>query len=114
MRISDWSSDVCSSDLGGEADEGEIDHHEENGPGFDVDDEGNPIAEAQPRRTFLPSSFTGSVRHLRKLAANALALVSARGKPTVFITLTCNPHWPEILRELLVGQTTFEDRKRVG
>src|SRR3546814_592328 len=67
---------------GGEADEGEIDHHEDNGPGFDVDDEGNPIAGAQPRRTFLPSSFTGSVRHLRKLAANALALVSASGKPT--------------------------------
>src|SRR5690606_13859915 len=41
----------------------------------------NPAEEGQSQRTFLPSSFTGSVRHLRKLAANALALVSARGKP---------------------------------
>ena len=72
------------------------------------DGEDDDIAGGQSKRTFLPSSFTGSTRHLRKLAANALALVSARGKPTVFITLTCNPNWPEIVRELLDGQTAFD------
>ena len=34
--------------------------------------------------------------------------MSARGKPAVFITLTCNPRWPEIVRELLDGQTAFD------
>src|SRR3546814_20681545 len=48
------------------------------------------------------------MRHLKKLAANSLALVSTKGKPTVFVTLTCNPRWPEIVRELLDGQTAFD------
>src|SRR5690606_4809566 len=59
-------------------------------------------------RFFLPSSFTGSTRHLKRLGANALALVSSKGKPTVFITLTCNPRWSEIVRELLDGQTAYD------
>jgi hypothetical protein len=37
-------------------------------------------------KTFLPESFTGSPRHLKNLARNALVIVSELGKPTVFIT----------------------------
>src|SRR3546814_1472353 len=77
--------------------------------GEDHDDTGGDDENSdRPRRFFLPSSFTGSMRHLKKLAANSLALVSAKGKPTVFVTLTCNPRWPEIVRELLDGQTAFD------
>lgn len=60
------------------------------------------------KKTYLPSSVFGSPRHLRKLARNALAIVSELGKPTFFITLTCNPNWPEITTQLLLGQTAFD------
>jgi hypothetical protein len=59
-------------------------------------------------KTFLPSSFHGSRRHLKKLASNALAVVSEMGNPTLFITLTCNPNWDEIKEKLLEGQTAFD------
>jgi hypothetical protein len=57
--------------------------------------------------SFLSQSFHGSRRHLRKLSTNALTIVSEYGKPTLFITLTCNPLWSEIQEMLLPGQTAF-------
>jgi hypothetical protein len=42
------------------------------------------------------------------LAKNALILVSEFGCPHVFLTLTCNPKWPEIMSQLLDGQTAFD------
>jgi hypothetical protein len=59
-------------------------------------------------KTFLSQSVHGSRRHLRALASNALTIVSEFGKPTVFITLTCNPMWPEIQQQLLPGQSAFD------
>jgi hypothetical protein len=35
-------------------------------------------------------------------------LVSEFGCPHVFLTLTCNPKWPEIMSQLLDGQTAFD------
>ena len=40
---------------------------------------------------------------------DAMAIVRAFGKPTLFITVTCNPKWPEIANALLPGQKP-EDR----
>ncbi len=40
---------------------------------------------------------------------DALELARRKGPPTWFITLTCNPHWPEIVAQLLPGQT-YADR----
>jgi hypothetical protein len=57
---------------------------------------------------YLLSSVHGSPRHMTTLAKNALVLVSEFGCPCVFITLTCNPKWPEIVSQLLDGQTTFD------
>jgi len=37
-----------------------------------------------------------------------LVLVSEFGCLHVFITLTCNPKWPEIISQLLDGQTAFD------
>ncbi|XP_062208940.1 uncharacterized protein LOC133910622 [Phragmites australis] len=34
-----------------------------------------------------------------------MALVQKYGKPDIFLTMTCNPNWEEILRELEPGQT---------
>jgi hypothetical protein len=58
--------------------------------------------------SFLSSSVTGSPRHLRKLALNALSVVAAKGKPHVFITITCNELWSEIQEALLKGQSAFD------
>ncbi len=59
-------------------------------------------------KTFLSDSFTGSRRHLDGLAYNAMEVVSERGKPTVFITATCNPEWPEIKERLIGNQSAFD------
>jgi len=71
----------------------------------DVLDENN---DSHGEKSFLSQSMHGSRRHLRSLAKNALALVSEFGRPNLFITLTCNPYWPEILEQLLPGQTAYD------
>ena len=47
-------------------------------------------------RVYLPSSFMESPRMQRKLVADGLAIVQRYGKPTYFMTVTCNPTWSEI------------------
>jgi len=59
-------------------------------------------------KSYLPSSVHGSPRRMAALARNALILVSEFGCPHVFITLTCNPKCPEIVSQLLLGQTAFD------
>jgi hypothetical protein len=58
--------------------------------------------------SYLAQSFHGSRRHLRQKASEALVLVTELGTPTFFLTLTCNPMWPEIQEALLAGQTAFD------
>jgi len=56
----------------------------------DNDDEDEEINdfEQKPDQVFLPSSLHGSARHRKKLALNALTIVTKIGKPTLFITGT--------------------------
>src|SRR3546814_5644539 len=75
------AEDVPDGNENGGGADGENEQHG-IGHGLDIDDEGNQAPEGQSTRQFLPSSFTGSVRHLKKLASNALALVSADRKST--------------------------------
>ena len=72
--------------------------------------------EDQGNKSYLPGSVHGSPRHMALLARNALVLVSEFGCPHIFITLTCNPKWPEILSQLLHGQTAFDtcSNKTIG
>ncbi len=51
-------------------------------------------------KTFLPSSHTGSPRYYHEGYLDCLARVQAFGTPDLFITMTCNPHWPEIQNNL--------------
>ena len=60
------------------------------------------------KTTVLPSSHVGSPRYYQQKAQDALAYVSEFGKPDLFITMTCNPQWPEITRELYPGQKPNE------
>ena len=53
----------------------------------------------------LPSSFTGSPRHMHEYTQDAMTYVRNYGRPDLFITFTCSPKWEEIQVELLPGQT---------
>ena len=46
---------------------------------------------------------------MHKLYQDGMAIVRVFGKPDLFITVTCNPNWPEIKEALLPGQTA-QDR----
>lgn len=48
----------------------------------------------------LPSSFGGSPRAMQQLYHDAMAISRYIGRPDLFITMTCNPNWPEIKRFL--------------
>ncbi|XP_028074574.1 uncharacterized protein LOC114276939 [Camellia sinensis] len=60
------------------------------------------------RRTILPSSFVGSPRDMYQRYQDAMALVQKYGKPDLFLTMTCNPNWPEIKAELLPRQSPHD------
>nr|GAT43072.1 ATP-dependent DNA helicase [Mycena chlorophos] len=54
---------------------------------------------------YLPSSFLGSPRWASEQVSDSLAIAAAYGPPTFFITMTCDPQWPEIATQLRPGQT---------
>ena len=56
-----------------------------------IETEGGPRA-----GVYLPASHMCSPRMQRKLIADGLAIVRRHGKPTYFITVTCDPNWEEI------------------
>ena len=47
-------------------------------------------------KIILPSSFPGSTRYYTENFEDAMALVRRFGSPDFFITMTCNPEWPEL------------------
>ncbi|KAI7956604.1 hypothetical protein MJO28_003699 [Puccinia striiformis f. sp. tritici] len=49
------------------------------------------------RPVILPSTFIGGPRHMQQLYQDAMALCRKYGPPSLFITMTANPRWPEIL-----------------
>lgn len=59
------------------------------------------------KKTYLSDSHHGSRRHVLGLSRNALRIVAEYGKPTFFLTVTCNPRWSEILDNIAEGQTAF-------
>ena len=61
------------------------------------------------QRRILPASFTGSPQSMYGHYHDSIAIVRHSGKPDLFITITCNPKWLEVQRNLLLHQTA-EDR----
>ena len=55
-------------------------------------------------RKILASSHTGSPRWYNGKFQNGMAICRKYHKPDFFITMTCNPNWPEIKQELLECQ----------
>lgn len=60
------------------------------------------------QHVILPSSYTGGDRYMQQRYQNAMAINRHLSKPTLFITMTANPSWPEIQRELLPHQTALD------
>ena len=56
--------------------------------------------------------FVGSPRWYHMQFLDAMAICRKFGRPEYFVTMTCNPKWPEILAELRPGQSP-EDRPEV-
>jgi hypothetical protein len=54
----------------------------------------------------LPPSHVGGPRWMSQKYLNAISLVCEFGRPTYFITFTCNPKWDEIMSELLKTEST--------
>ena len=72
----------------------------------------NHVTNAQGRvgrPIVLPSSHTGSPRWYQQKFQNGLAICREYRKPDFFITMTCNPNWPEIQEHLLPGMVA-QDR----
>ncbi|KAI3977323.1 hypothetical protein MKX01_000236 [Papaver californicum] len=59
-------------------------------------------------KEILPSSYMGSPRDMYQWYRDTMALVQKYGKPDLFITITCNPFWDEIVAELLPGQSASD------
>ena len=53
------------------------------------------------KNRILPLSFTGGPRDMHRRYMDAIALVQRFGIPDIFLTITCNPSWPEIQENLL-------------
>src|SRR5688500_16972703 len=49
------------------------------------------------KRIILPATHIGSPRYMYNLFHDSMTLVRVFGKPDLFITMTCNPKWKEIL-----------------
>ena len=76
--------------------------------GVYADDHQRPVV----GRKILASSFTGSPRWYNAKFQDGMAICREFHKPDYFITMTCNPNWPEIKAELMEGQTP-QDRPDV-
>nr|GEU89855.1 hypothetical protein [Tanacetum cinerariifolium] len=57
----------------------------------------------------LPVFSIGGLRDMRRRFLDAMTLVQDAGKPNIFLTMTCNPNWPEIV-EILYERQTAQDR----
>jgi hypothetical protein len=64
----------------------------------------NAETPAPGRRIVLPSSHVSSERFMRSAYHDAMAIAGHYRKPHEFITMTANPKWVEVQRELLPGQ----------
>ena len=60
-------------------------------------------------RKFQSSSFVGSPRWFNVQFQDGMAICREFHKPDLFITMTCNPNWPEIKKVQNEGQTV-QDR----
>ncbi|XP_057450047.1 uncharacterized protein LOC130741224 isoform X3 [Lotus japonicus] len=61
-------------------------------------------------RIVLPSSFTGGRRYMFNNCQDAMGICREYGYPDLFLTMTCNPKWPEIERHVSARCLSAYDR----
>ncbi|GKV43081.1 hypothetical protein SLEP1_g50419 [Rubroshorea leprosula] len=71
---------------------------------------GEKQASATGKRIVLPSSFTKGPRYMSENCKDAFAICRWAGYSSLFITITCNPKWPEIMRFVSKRGLRPEDR----
>ncbi|XP_057720896.1 uncharacterized protein LOC130935256 [Arachis stenosperma] len=74
------------------------------------DDEASSIG----TRIILPSSFTGGRRYMFNRCQDAMAICKHFGYPDLFLTITCNPNWPEFQRFTERGRIPIADRPDIS
>jgi len=62
------------------------------------------------KRIVLSASFTGGMRYMFNNCQDAMAICKRYGYPDLFITITCNVNWPEILDFVKSRGLTASDR----
>ena len=72
-----------------------------NGAGPEIE---QPLPAADVGKPCLSFNFTGLPAYYAQNKRKALAVLARCGRPSYFITMTCNPNWPEIKEALLPGQ----------
>ena len=60
------------------------------------------------RRYILPATFQGGTRDMMENLQDSLAISRKFGVADLFLTMTANPKWPEVLNALLPGQTAAD------
>jgi hypothetical protein len=60
------------------------------------------------QRIILPSSYLGGPRDMHQRYLDGMTIARHFKKIDIFLTMTANPNWPEIKRELLPGQTVAD------
>jgi hypothetical protein len=66
---------------------------------------GEACASGVGRLVVLPKNFNGGERDAQAQFLDAMTLFQWFEKLDYFVTMTCNPYWEEIGRELFPGQT---------
>ena len=56
------------------------------------------------QRIILPSSYLGGPRDMHQRYLDGMAIARHFQKIDIFLTMTANPNWPEVIHELLPGQ----------
>ena len=56
----------------------------------------------------LPSSFTRSPRDIQQNFLDSMTICQNFGKPDIFLTMTCNPHWKEIAENINENENAID------
>ncbi|KAJ8910343.1 hypothetical protein NQ315_004542 [Exocentrus adspersus] len=88
-------------------------HYRIEGHNQRVNDEDDQIDDEEEaaimgRMVILPSSFVGSPRYQQQLFQDAMAVVGRFGMPNIFLTMTTNTRWPEIIDNIPEGHTAAD------
>ena len=76
-------------------------------------EQGPPSAASRPappvgKRIILPATFGGCPRDLHQCYLDAMTIVAKFGRPDFFITMTANPNWEEIKKNLRPWETAAD------